>query len=76
VNPPEPDDSRKQVAEKELLHRAANQASACRHPGRLVASGELSPDLRGYVIADMHAENTIMAIVPDAERSTAHGGDV
>jgi hypothetical protein len=54
VSPPEPDDSRKQIAEKDLLHRAANQASACRHPARLVTSGQLCPDLPGgYVIAGL-----------------------
>jgi hypothetical protein len=54
VNPPEPDDSRKQIAEKDLLHRAAHQASACRHLARLVTSGWLCPDLpSAYVIAGL-----------------------
>jgi hypothetical protein len=54
VSPPEPDDSRKQIAEKDLLHRAANQARAGRYPARLVTSGQLCPDLPGgYVIAGL-----------------------
>jgi hypothetical protein len=76
MNPPEPDDSRKQIAEKELLHRAANQASACRHPARLVTSGELSL-LTGPGMSSLTClRNTIRAIVPDAERCTSHGIDV
>jgi hypothetical protein len=47
VNPPQPDDSRKQIAEKDLLHRAPNRASACRHLARLVTSGQLCLDLPG-----------------------------
>ena len=54
VNPPEPDDSSKQIAEKDLLHRAASQASARRHLGGLVTSGQLCPDLpAGYVITGL-----------------------
>jgi hypothetical protein len=57
VNPPEPDDSSKQIAEKDLLHRAAYplcEASARRHLGGLVTSGQLCPDLpAGYVITGL-----------------------
>jgi hypothetical protein len=54
MNPPQPDDSRKQIAEKDLLHRAPNRASACQHLARLVTSGQLCPDLPGgHVIAGL-----------------------
>jgi hypothetical protein len=46
VNPPELDDSRKQIAEKDSLIAAADQAGAGRHLSRLVTSGQLCPDLR------------------------------
>ncbi len=56
VNPPEPDDSRKQIAGKDspLPRPLTRRGRAGRHLARLVTSGQLCPDLRGgYVIGGL-----------------------
>ena len=74
VNPPEPDDSRKQIAEKDLLHRAdsaPDQASARRNLTGLTTSGQLCPDLPGgYVTVGSFSPRWPTVTTP-ASRSAA-----